>query len=71
MKRTLLIAAAALLCVAAAGQEKISKANYALAERFSAKKVNQLRASAFEMYMGGLLWEMRCFDYSTGWGFRQ
>ena len=42
MKRTLLIAAAALLCVAAAGQEKISKANYALAERFSAKKVNQM-----------------------------
>ena len=50
MKRTLLIAAAALLCVVAAGQgtsaeegqRRITKANYALAERFSAKKVNQM-----------------------------
>ena len=38
MKRVLLIVAAALVCLAAAGQ----KANYALAERFSAKKVNQM-----------------------------
>ena len=42
MKRVLLIAVAALCCIAAAGQEKTTKANYALAERFSAKKVNQM-----------------------------
>ena len=42
MKRALLIAVAALCCIATAGQEKTTKANYALAERFSAKKVNQM-----------------------------
>ena len=47
MKRTLLIAMAALICLAAAGQgpstpKKVKKANYALAERFSAKKVGQM-----------------------------
>ena len=42
MKRTFLIAMAALFCLAASGQEKVTKANYALAERFSAKRVNQM-----------------------------
>ena len=42
MKRTLLIGAALLLALAAAGQEKVTKANYALAERFSAKRVNNM-----------------------------
>jgi dipeptidyl aminopeptidase/acylaminoacyl peptidase len=42
MKRTLLIGAALLLAIAAAGQEKVTKANYALAERFSAKRVNNM-----------------------------
>ncbi len=42
MKRFIMILAAALVYLAAAGQEKVSKANYALAERFSAKKVNQM-----------------------------
>ena len=42
MKRTILIAAATLMCIAAAGQERITKANYGLAERFSAKRVNQM-----------------------------
>ena len=42
MKRTFLIAMAALFFLAASGQEKVTKANYALAERFSAKRVNQM-----------------------------
>ena len=42
MKRTILIGAALLLALAAAGQEKVTKANYALAERFSAKRVNNM-----------------------------
>ncbi len=42
MKRTLLIGVALLLALAAAGQEKVTKANYALAERFSAKRVNNM-----------------------------
>ena len=42
MKRALLIGTALLLGIAASGQEKVTKANYALAERFSAKKVNQM-----------------------------
>ena len=57
MKRALLIAVATLCCVAATGQgpstgsgtgvsvgerSRTTKANYALAERFSAKKVNQM-----------------------------
>ena len=42
MKRALLFAAALLLGIAAFGQEKITKANYALAERFSAKRVNNM-----------------------------
>ena len=51
MKRLLLFGLAALICVAAAGQRpsdgtqqrrKVTKANYALAERFSAKRVNQM-----------------------------
>ena len=44
MKRLLLIMVAALSCLAISGQEtsKVTKANYALAERFSAKKVNQM-----------------------------
>ena len=42
MKRTFLIAMAALFCLAVSGQEKVTKANYALAERFSAKRVNQM-----------------------------
>ncbi len=42
MKRTFLIAMAALFCLTASGQEKVTKANYALAERFSAKRVNQM-----------------------------
>ncbi|MBR5176375.1 MAG: DPP IV N-terminal domain-containing protein [Bacteroidales bacterium] len=42
MKRTLLIAAAVVFGIAAAGQEKVTKANYALAERFSAKRVNSM-----------------------------
>ncbi len=43
MKRALSIGMALLMCLAASGQDnKITKANYALAERFSAKKVNQM-----------------------------
>ncbi len=42
MKRTLLIGVTLLLALAAAGQEKVTKANYALAERFSAKRVNNM-----------------------------
>ncbi len=42
MKRALLLVAALLLGIAAAGQEKVTKANYALAERFSAKRVNNM-----------------------------
>ena len=42
MKRALLFAAALLLGITAFGQEKITKANYALAERFSAKRVNNM-----------------------------
>ena len=42
MKRALLFAAALLLGIAAFGQEKITKANYALAERFSANRVNNM-----------------------------
>ena len=42
MKRIVLILATVLLGSALQGQEKITKANYALAERFSAKKVNQM-----------------------------
>ncbi len=42
MKRTFLIAMTALFFLAASGQEKVTKANYALAERFSAKRVNQM-----------------------------
>ena len=42
MKRALLIGATLLLSLAALGQEKVTKANYALAERFSAKRVNNM-----------------------------
>ena len=42
MKRALLIGAALLLGVTVLGQEKVTKANYALAERFSAKRVNNM-----------------------------
>ncbi|MBR1926577.1 MAG: DPP IV N-terminal domain-containing protein, partial [Bacteroidales bacterium] len=50
MRRTLLIGAALLLGIAATGQDrptdpetrKVTKANYALAERFSAKRVNNM-----------------------------
>ena len=43
MKRFLTVAALVLLSVAAFGQtKKVTKANYNLAERFSAKKVGQM-----------------------------
>ena len=44
MRRVFLTVLAAVCCLGAFGQEsaKVNKANYALAERFSAKKVNQM-----------------------------
>ncbi len=42
MKKVLLTIVAAICCLGVSGQEKVTKANYALAERFSAKKVNQM-----------------------------
>ncbi|MBP5218480.1 MAG: DPP IV N-terminal domain-containing protein, partial [Bacteroidales bacterium] len=42
MKKVLLTIVAAICFLGVSGQEKVTKANYALAERFSAKKVNQM-----------------------------
>ena len=42
MKKLAFTIVAAICCLGVSGQEKVTKANYALAERFSAKKVNQM-----------------------------